>query len=213
MRKNLCLVTTFVMCFATAMHAGIISGSSSYGGNMSSSPASCTTSPTTSFSSFTFSCDTGDATVFAEAFTASTNSDLVMFDFSVTGAPSDYTLTLTSTGAPINSANDLGLFICDPSAPPQCSNDLPPGVTSTSDYGSLLSADVASFPVSGAAPTDTFVFFVALDDPEGTAANVTASLEAATSATPEPNMLPLLGCGLLALMAFHRRINAARRGL
>jgi hypothetical protein len=138
----------------------------------------------------------------------------VMFDFDVTGAPGSYTLTLTSTGAPINSANDLGLFTCSPpsSTSPQCSNELPPGVTSTSTtYGSLLSSNVASFPVTGAPSADTFVFFVALNDPTGAAANVSAVLTPTATAAPEPRLLSLAGLGLMAFMVLGRHRRPAQR--
>lgn len=201
--RNLSRVTIIVLCFATAMEAGIIAGSSNYGVNFNA-PEACTTTATTFVNSYSFSCNTGSATVTAEAFTASTNSDLVIFDFQVTDAPGDYNLTLTSTGAPINSADDLGLFTCNPSAPPQCSNDLPLGVTLTSNYGTLVDSNDASFPVTGASSADTFVFFVALDDPNAAAANVTATLTP-TSGAPEPATLPLAGGSLIALIWFLRR--------
>jgi hypothetical protein len=220
--KNLGRLTTVLVCFATAAYAGHIGGDSSYGETSGLLPEPCTSTTTTSFSPFTFSCDTDGATITAEAFTASVpalNGDtLEIFDFAVTGVSSGYTLTLTATGAPINSANDLGLFTCDTGVSdlPQCSNDLPPGVTSTSDYG-ILSGGVASFAVSSATSADKFVFFVALDegaDPSALpAANVTASLSptTTTTATPEPRMLSLLGLGFLAIMAFRRKAPLAAR--
>lgn len=215
---NLGRLTTVLVCFAAAANAGLIGGGSSYGENFSSTPAPCTSLTTTSFSSFTFSCDTDGATITAEAFTASVpalNGDtLEMFDFKVTDAPSDYTLTLTATGAPINSANDLGLFTCaGVTDTPQCSNDLPMGVTSTSNYGSLESSFVASFPVTGATSGDTFVFFVALDDPNGTGASVNASLASTSStATPEPGFFLLSGLCLLAFGLLGRKAAPIVKG-
>ncbi len=137
-----------------------------------------------------------------------------MFDFEVTNAPSNYTLTLTATGAPINSANDLGLFICSLNAvdPPQCSGSLPQGVTTLSTYGSLVSNFVASFPVTGATSANAFVFFVALNDPNGSAASVSATSTPTVSASaPEPSAFTMLGLGLFAFAVLRRRMVAPIR--
>jgi hypothetical protein len=205
---------------------------------MSSSPQSCTSTPVTSYTvdsaSFSFACDISGADIMAEAFTASTDSDLIMFDFQVTNAPSDYILQLTASGAPINSSDDLGLFTCPPAAPPQCGG-LPMGVAADSiTYGSLTGDNIATFPVTGATPSNSFVFFVALDDPQvcepgtpcptgpgnacdpsvdtcvRTSANVTATF-LPTTATPEPRLLPILGLGLLALVIVRWRRAAHTR--
>jgi hypothetical protein len=217
--KNLICFTIVLTCFASAANAGRVSGNSDYGGNFSSSPKACTTTSTISYTSpsssaFSFSCITDGATITAEAFIASTNSSLEMFDFEVTNAPSNYTLTLTSTGSPINSATDLGLFTCSPGGvdPPQCSNQLPSGVTTLSNYGSLVSNFVASFPVTGATSANTFVFFVALNDPNGSAASVSATLAPTVSATaPEPSAFTMLGAGLFAFAILRRRIVSTIR--
>jgi len=202
-------LTTALVCFSTLAIAGRVEGSSDYGGNFSSTPKACTSTPTTSYASFTFSCASGGASITAEAFLASTNSDLEIFDFAVTNAPANYTLTLTATGAPINSVNDLGLFTCGTGAinPPQCSDQLPSGVTSASNYGTLLNSFMASFPVTGATSANRFVFFVALDNPTGSAASVSATLTPAVSGVPEPAAFFLCGFGVVALVVARRRMD------
>jgi hypothetical protein len=214
MLKKLIHVTTVLMCFATVANAGRVTGNSGYGGNFSSTPKACTASTTTSYASFTFSCITDGATITAEAFISSSNSNFEMFDFLVTNAPSNYTLTLTATGAPINSATDLGLFTCDQNAvdPPQCSNQLPQGVTSATNYGTLVSSFVASFPVTGATSANAFVFFVALNDPNnGSSASVSATLAPTVSGNaPEPSAVTMLGLGLFAFALLRRRMAAPR---
>jgi hypothetical protein len=225
--KSCSLIVTMLLGLCTFAQAGRVLNSSSYGGNFGfSTPATCGTSSTTPFSvdsaDFSFSCDSGGADITGEVFPASTRNDLIMFDFKVTNAPSNYILTLTANGAPINSANDIGMFLCDGSSnSPQCGTS-PPGVN-PADYGSLV-GNVATFPVTGAPPGSTFVFFVALNDPAlcGPAggcsdpcdpsvdtcvrqsASVHASLTPSTSAVPEPRLLPLLGLGLLSFVSLRR---------
>jgi len=213
--KSCGLSVALLLGLSVAANASRVVGSSSYGDNNSSSPQTCTSSTTTSFTGFTFSCDdTGTADITAEAFVSSNPSnDLLIYDFEVTNAPSDYTLALTATGDPI-SVNDIGLFYspsCTSSTSPQCSNELPMGVTSTTtDYGSV-SGNTVYFPVSGASSSDSFVFFVALEDPEGgTPANVTASF-VSPSSVPEPSFVVFACLGLLGVIGVVRRRHLVRQ--
>ena len=144
------------------------------------------------------------ATVTGESFTSAEGP--LVFDFKVTLAGT-YIVTLTSTD--LIDPDNYGLLTCDPTNPVQCSDLLPPGVTTTSDYGTLDITDkIATFDVNNAvAGSDTFVFFVQLqntDDP------VTINIAPSTSTVPEPRMLPLLGLGMLAAFVFFRRWRLAR---
>jgi hypothetical protein len=179
--------------FCVAAQAGRVVGSSNYGNE----------EPTTS-------CDPGclgeldGATVTGEFFTSAEGP--LVYDFKVTLAGS-YDVTLTSTD--LIDPDNFGLLTCDPTNPVQCSNELPPGITTGSDYGTLDGTDkIATFDVSNAlAGSDTYVFFVQLQNPQDP---VTINIAPATSTVPEPRMLPLLGLGMLAAFVFFRRWRLAR---
>ena len=216
------LSAALLLGLSVTANAGHVFSSSDYGGNFNSNastnPGSCTSSPATAFTfesaTFSYSCLLDGATITAESFVASTNSDLVVFDFMVSNEPSGMGLVLTPSGAPINSASDLGLFFCSGgSTSPQCNGTSAAQVLSEiANDGSLIGGD-AVFPHS----SSTLTYFAVLNDPATpagcdpssppctrTSASVTASFAPAT-ATPEPRLLPILGLVMLAAILIHRR--------
>jgi hypothetical protein len=185
--KSFGIITVFLLSSCAAANAGKVNMTSDYG------------------ALFTIT-SLGTVDGFSgESFIDSNN--LTMFDFELT-LPGTYTVELTAIGATIT--DNYGLLTCPSPAltppAPQCSNDLPPGVNSSSDYGSLNGAStIATFPVTGAvAGDDTFVFFAELDS--NTVGSVSASIQ---SAVPEPRLLPLVGFGLLAAFVLFRRWRVA----
>jgi hypothetical protein len=223
---KICGTAIVILGLSVSAQAGRISGNSSYGGNFSSTAGACTSSSTDSFTdgsaTFSYNCDlVGSTTIQAEAFLNSADAlnaainggDLVVFDFQVTNAPAGMDLVLTPNGAPIyvepsDSLPDLGLFVCSPGIPlptdPQCI----PATTDLSgvDTGSLVGSN-AVFATS----SSTLTYYVVLQDPCEPAsttcvsASVNASFEPASTATPEPRLLPILGLALLAGLLIYRR--------
>lgn len=200
--KSLFYRSALVLCFSAAANAGRVPNNSSYGdGPFVITPCAL---------AVCFSGGTEGANISIEEFPATSVDGITVYDFDVTTPPSDFVLDIAVTGATIiNDPSDFstdgyGLFTCGSGFPenqPQCSDDLPSGVTPASDYGSL-SGNTAVFPVTGASPDDNFVFFVAT---EGTPTSVIGSFEGASS-VPEPRFLPVFGFGLLAaFVVFGRR--------
>jgi hypothetical protein len=202
--KNLCCMTALLLCLSAAANAGRVANNSSYGIGpftiTSCALADC------------FSGDTLGSTISIEDFLATSETGITVYDFDISNPAPNFTLDIAVTGASIISdptdptQDGYGLFTCAsgfPSNQPQCSNDLPFGVTSDSDYGSL-SGNTVSFPVMNATSGDDFVFFVAMD---GTPTSVIGSYE--TSSVPEPRFLPLLAIGLLAAFVVFRRKRLA----
>jgi hypothetical protein len=188
--RNSCYLAVLALCFCAAANAATVKGNSGYGeiGLVIHPCTGCVSGPTLG------------ATITGEDFDSTSLSDIEVYDFLVVNPPAEFNFFITATGAPINSATDLGLFTCDNSGfftgdYPQCSNFTPPA-----SIASSLSGNIASFLNVTASTGNTFDFFVALDVSNGPPTSVTASIAAA----PEPRFLPLAGIGLLAaLVLFH----------
>jgi hypothetical protein len=217
------LPMTALMCFSGAASASVIAGNSNYGGTMGVVAATCPSSLPTPPYTFALSCNADGATIMSEAFASSspvTTDDVV--DFEVTGL-SNYTLTLTETGAPFDPDTVLGiddgygLFQCsNPPQEPQCSNPSSNGSFSlVTNQGTLNTANgTVAFGVTGATASDTFVFFALVTAPSASAdASVTATIAPAVAAVPEPRAFPMFGFGLLALAVFRLRIVSPIRWL
>jgi hypothetical protein len=227
MLKRLGYVTAALLCFAAAASAARITGNSNYGGNMSSTPADCTASPTTSYSSFTFSCTTDGADIMAEAFAnsaymnsqSSNQSDFIVYDFQIVSSPlTDFVLTLKASGTGVSIADDesatqpaYGVFTCSGGPPfnPQCGPAPAEAQEANPPYVLDGATNTITFPVNDPDPAG-YTFFAVIYDPSGNAANVSAAISPAAS-TPEPRTLTLLGFGLLAFLLFRRFTSSARR--
>ena len=196
----------FLLSLSNAANAGRVTTNSSYGQiglSIDTACADCTI------------LNTLGATITGENYDSTSQSGVVVYDFDVSNLMGAYTFDITAEGASIlaidpGGSQGYGVFTCSPpdsftmGGTPQCSPDVPAGFNpGDTDYGSLNS-NVASFPVSGASSTDSFVFFVALDGPP---TGVTASFE--TSAVPEPRLLSLLGIVLVAGFILFRRRRVA----